>query len=95
MVCVEDGIFLAKDNNQLKQVIQEIQETGLNIKDQGHPADYVGVNIKKMCNESYRFTQRTLIDAIIKDVNLTDAKVNICAKNSSPSYQSDGVLEFR
>ncbi len=75
MVHVDDSIFLGKDDHQLKQVIQEIQGTGLKIDDQGHPADYVGVNIKKMRNGSHEFTQRTLIDAIIKDVNLTDAKV--------------------
>jgi hypothetical protein len=45
MVYVDKGIFLGKEGNQLKQVIQEIQGTGLKIKDQGHPADYVGVNI--------------------------------------------------
>ena len=53
MVYVDNGIFLGKDDNQLKQVIQEIQGTGLRIKDQGHPADYVGINIKKMHDESY------------------------------------------
>jgi hypothetical protein len=65
MVYVHDGIFLGKDNNQLKQVIKEIQGTGLKIEDKGHPADYVGVNIKKMSDGSYKFTQRALIGAII------------------------------
>ncbi len=87
MVYVDDGIFLGKDDNQLKQVIQEIQGTWLKIEDQGHPADYVGVNIKKMRDGSYKFTQRTLIDAIIKDVNLTDAKVKpVPAKVSMPLH---------
>ncbi len=35
MVYVDDGIFLGKDNNQLKQVIQEIQGTGLKIETKG------------------------------------------------------------
>ena len=47
---------------------------GLNIEDQGHPADYVGVNIKKLKDGSYEFTQRALIDSIISDVGLTDSK---------------------
>ncbi len=75
MVYVNDGIFLGKDDEQLKTVIREIQGIGLNIEDQGHPSDYVGVNIKQLKNESYEFTQRALIDAIIADANLTDAKV--------------------
>ena len=87
MVYVDGGIFLGKDDNQLKQVIQEIQGTGLKIEDQGHPADYVGINIKKMHDGSYEFTQRTLIDAIIKDINLTDAKVGpVLAKVPMPLH---------
>jgi hypothetical protein len=75
MVYVDDGIFLGKDDEQLKAVIHQIQDTGLNIEDQGHPVNYVGVNIKKLRDGSYEFTQRALIDAIIANVNLTDAKV--------------------
>jgi hypothetical protein len=75
MVYVDDGIFLGKDDEQLKTVIREIQGIGLDIEDQGHPADYVGVNIKRLKDGSYEFTQRALIDAIIADANLTDAKV--------------------
>jgi hypothetical protein len=47
MVYVDDGIFLGSDDEKLQAAICEIQEAGLNIEDQGHPADYVGVNIKK------------------------------------------------
>jgi hypothetical protein len=31
MVYIDDGIFLGKDDEQLKKVIQEIQDIGLNI----------------------------------------------------------------
>ena len=75
MVYVDDGIFLGKNDEQLKIVIREIQGIGLDIEDQGHPADYVGVNIKRLKDGSYEFTQRALIDAIIANANLTDAKV--------------------
>ncbi len=39
-------IFLGTNDAQLQQAIKEIQDLGLNIEDQGHPADYVGVSIK-------------------------------------------------
>jgi hypothetical protein len=45
MVYVDDGIFLV---SKLQEAIKDIQDLGLNIEDQGHPADYVGVNIKKL-----------------------------------------------
>jgi hypothetical protein len=60
---------------QLQEVIKEIQNLGLNIEDQGHLADYVGVNIKKLKYGFYEFTQQVLIDSIIDDIGLKDAKV--------------------
>jgi hypothetical protein len=75
MVYVDDGIFLGSNDPQLQEVIKEIQNLGLNIKDQGHPADYVGVNIKNLKDSSYEFTQQALIDSIIDDTGVKDAKV--------------------
>jgi hypothetical protein len=74
MVYVEDGIFLGPDDNKLIQAIRDIHNTGLNIEDQGHPADYVGVNIRKAKDGSYKFSQRALIDSIINDVGLDDKR---------------------
>jgi hypothetical protein len=75
MVYVDDGIFLGSNGLQLQEVIKEIQDLSLNIEDQGHPAEYVGVNIKKLKDGSYELTQQALIDSIINDVGLMDAKV--------------------
>jgi hypothetical protein len=75
MVYMDDDIFLGRDDSQLQEVIKEIQNLGLNIEDQGHPTDYVCVNIKKLKDSSYEFTQQGLIDSIINDIGLKDAKV--------------------
>ena len=75
MVYVEDDIFLGNNDAQLQQAIKEIQDLGLNIEDQGHPADYVGVSIKKLHNGSYKFTQGDLTNAIINDVGINDSKI--------------------
>ncbi len=56
MAYVDDGIFLGNDDAHLLQAIKEIQDLGLNIEDQGHPADYVGVSIKKHRGGFYEFT---------------------------------------
>jgi hypothetical protein len=83
MVYVDNGIFLGSDNLQLQEVIKEIQNLGRNIEDQGHPADYVGVNIKKLKDGFYDFTQGALIDSIINDIGLKDTKVkSVSAKVS-------------
>jgi len=73
MVYMDDGIFLGNNDTHLQHAIKEIQGLGLNIEDQGHPADYVGVNIKKLRDGTYEFTQRALIDSIIEDVGNKDS----------------------
>ncbi len=77
-------------------IIKGLCDSGLNNEDQGHPADYVEINIKKSCNSTYEFTQCALIDAIINDVNIGDlytkpvpAKVTLQlhAFGDSPKFQ--------
>jgi hypothetical protein len=74
MVSVDDGIFLGSKDLQLQEVIKKVQDLGLNIEDQGHPTDYVGVNIKKLKDGSYEFTQQALIDSIINDIGHSKVK---------------------
>ena len=74
MVYVDNGIFSGNDDVQLLQAIKEIQGLGLNIEDQGHPADYVGVSIKKHCDGFREFTQCALIDSIIEDAGISNSK---------------------
>ena len=47
LVYDDDGIFFSLDRTSIDNVIRELQDSKLKIEDQGHPADYVGVNIKK------------------------------------------------
>ncbi len=88
MVYVDDGIFLGSNNLQIQEVIKEIQNLGLNIEDQGLPADYVGVNIKKLKDGSNEFTQRALINSIINDAGLKDAKVKPAPAKVSLKHQA-------
>ncbi len=84
MVYIDNGIFLGSNILQLHEVIKKIQNLGLNIEDQGHPADYVGVNIKKLKDGLYEFTQQAVIDSIINAVGLKDAKVKPVPAKVSP-----------
>ncbi len=83
MVYVDDGIFLSYDDTQLLQEIKEIEGLGLNIEDQGHPADYVGVSIKKHCNGHYELTHHALIDSIIEDAGISNSKTKLVPANVS------------
>jgi hypothetical protein len=74
MVYADEGVFLGNDDAQLLQAIKEIQGLGLNMENQGHPVDYVGVSIKKQRDGFYEFTQRALIDSIIEDAVISNSK---------------------
>ncbi|KAL7481443.1 hypothetical protein ACHAW6_007124 [Cyclotella cf. meneghiniana] len=70
-VYVDDGIFLGTFDDQLSHVIKELMDIGLQMEDQGHLTNYIGVNIKQLPDGLYKFSQRTLIDSIMDDVGLT------------------------
>jgi hypothetical protein len=70
IVYVDDGNFLGLSDEQLSGIITEMRNLDLDIEDQGHPADYVGVNIKQMKDGSIGLSQRALIDTIIQDASL-------------------------
>ena len=72
IVYVDDGIFIGDNDDQILANIAQLQSLGLKIEDQGHPANYVGVNIKRLTGGGIEFTQRALIDSIIDDVGLRD-----------------------
>jgi hypothetical protein len=87
IVYVDDGIFISGDDDSITKAIRDITDSGLEIDDQGHPADYVGVSIKKHRNGYYEFTQRALIDAIINDVDIGDAYTKPVPAKSSTLLQ--------
>ena len=67
---VDNGIFIRDNNDQILAIIAQLQGLGLKFEDQGHPANYVEVNIKRLKGGGIEFTQRALIDPIIEDVGL-------------------------
>ncbi len=44
---------------------------GLCVEDHGHLADYECVNIKKLPDGSYEFSQLAVIEAILKDLGIS------------------------
>jgi hypothetical protein len=75
IVYVDDGIFLGPNDDAISNAITELLNLDLDIEDQGHPADYVGVAIKRLRDGSLELSQRALIDTIIADANIDDTKV--------------------
>ncbi|KAL7474652.1 hypothetical protein ACHAW6_000616, partial [Cyclotella cf. meneghiniana] len=74
IVYVDDGIFLGPDDRKLTNVIKEMKKTGLDIEDQGRPADYQSI---------LQIHSRALIDSIVNDVNIGDAYTKPAPANAS------------
>ena len=98
IVYVDDGIFIGDTGNQILAIIAQLQGVGLNIEDQGHPTDYVGVNIKQLKGGGIEFTQRALIDSIITNVGLegtttkpvpAKAHITLLAHKDQPRFALD------
>jgi hypothetical protein len=70
IVYVDEGIFIGDNDNQIMAIISQLQGLGLKIEYQGHPANYIGVSIKRFKGDGIEFTQQALIDSIIGDVGL-------------------------
>jgi hypothetical protein len=92
---VDNGIFLGSSDEQLANIITESQNLDLDIEDQGHPANYVGVNIKCFRDGSIELYQQALIDTIIKDVDLEDSRVkSVPAKSNKHLHAHLDKPEF-
>jgi hypothetical protein len=57
IVYVSDRIFLGPSDQEPRDIINKLRNLKLSIEDQGHPADYVGVSIKKLKNGVIELTQ--------------------------------------
>jgi hypothetical protein len=57
IVYIDDGIFLGSSDEQLHGIINELWNLKLSIEYQGHRADYVGVNIKKLKDGIIKLSQ--------------------------------------
>ena len=67
---VDDGIFMSPEIIYIDKAIEDLIPAGIKVKDQGYSFDNVVVNIKKSDDGSIKISQPTLIQCIIKNINL-------------------------
>ena len=75
IVYIDNGIFWGNNNKKLTNIIWEIKSSGLDVDDQGHPAEYIGVNINQTKDGYYQFSQRSLMENMIDDANFSDFQI--------------------
>ena len=55
IIYIDVGVFFGSHDNTLTQIIKQLKDAGLNIEDQGHQADYIGVISKEIVMEHMNF----------------------------------------
>jgi hypothetical protein len=71
MFYVDDGIFFCINMGKIYQAIMELRAAGYDIEDMGDVNDYLGINLESFPGGKVKLSRPHLIDAILKDVNLT------------------------
>ena len=71
----DDSILAGPDRAELVKVIEEIEESGLNITVEGDLQDFLGVRIDRNKDGTISLTQPQLIDQILDDLRLQDNQV--------------------
>ena len=67
----DDSILAGPDKDMLEQVIEDLENTGLQITDEGDISDFLGVNIQREW-DNFHLTQPRLIESILEDLGLLE-----------------------
>jgi hypothetical protein len=71
----DDSILAGPDPKELDQVIEDMKNVKLDITVEGDISDFLGVKIDRKDDGTYHLTQPQLVESIIKDLRLEDAKI--------------------
>ena len=72
LVYTDDAIIIAPDDSNIDQCIADLS-TSFSVEDQGTIEDYLGVQVTRLTNGSFKLSQPHLIDSILRDLGLIDA----------------------
>jgi hypothetical protein len=72
LVYTDDAIILAPDDSTIDQCISDLS-TSFSVEDQGTIEDYLGVQVTRLSDGSFKLLQPHLIDSILHDLGLISA----------------------
>jgi hypothetical protein len=71
----DDSILVVPDEAELTDIVNRIQDVGLDITEEGDLEDFLGINIDRRTDNSYNLSQPRLIDQIIQELHLEQDNV--------------------
>ena len=85
----DDSILAGPDPAELDKILKQMTESGLKLTVDGDITDFLGVQIDRIKGGKFRLSQPQLIDDILKELRLDDAKVTT---KSTPGASSQSLL---
>jgi Reverse transcriptase (RNA-dependent DNA polymerase) len=90
LVYTDDAIILDPEEAGIDQCIKDLQTT-FSVEDEGTIEDYLGVQITKLDDGSFKLAQPQLIDSILRDLGLLDENNEVQA-NTPKSMPTPALL---
>ncbi len=67
----DDSILAGPDQKELEEIYEQMKSTGLDMtKEEGGLEDFLGVNIERVDNKTFKLSQPQLINNILKELSL-------------------------
>jgi Reverse transcriptase (RNA-dependent DNA polymerase) len=81
IIYVDDGILVSPSQEKIDKQLLNLQQH-FNISVEGNLADYVGVNIEKIDQQTINITQPNIIKSILQELNFEEGKENATPASS-------------
>ena len=89
---VDDFCCVYQTQSHMDKFVSDLREHGLNLTVEGTLAEFLGIKLERQGNNSFKLTQRGLIEKVLKAAEMSDCNPNSTPASSTPlSLDPDGA----
>jgi hypothetical protein len=89
---VDDFCCVYKTQEHMDKFVSDLREHGLNLTVEGTLAEFLGIKLDRQGNNSFKLTQRGLIEKVLKAAEMSDCNPNSTPASTTPlSLDPDGA----
>jgi len=81
---VDDFCCVYQTQSHMDQFVSDLREHGLNLTVEGTLAEFLGIKLERQGNNSFKLTQRGLIEKVLKAAEMSDCNPNSTPASSTP-----------
>jgi hypothetical protein len=89
---VDDFCCVYETQSHMDQFVKDLRDHGLNLTVEGTLAEFLGIKLERHENNSFKLTQRGLIEKVLKAAEMSDCNPNSTPASTTPlSLDPDGL----